>query len=93
LAAVAIHGARLRFARNDESAFRFYALARGTLASTTTVFSTGQTATHWGASKWPRHSVHFFALMTNVPPFATIATLGHSASQAPHAEHDEAMIL
>jgi hypothetical protein len=39
------------------------------------------------------HSVHFFGLMTYVPPFAVIATLGHSASHALHAVQLEAMIL
>jgi hypothetical protein len=39
------------------------------------------------------HSVHFFGLMTNVPFFSVIATLGHSASQAEQEVHCEATIL
>lgn len=39
------------------------------------------------------HSVHFFGLMIKVPPFSEIATFGHSASQAEHPVHWEAMIF
>jgi hypothetical protein len=59
----------------------------------TQVSSTGQTAAHWGASKWPMHSVHFFGSITKVPFFSVIATLGHSGSQAEQLVHCEAMIF
>jgi hypothetical protein len=59
----------------------------------TQVLSTGQTATHCGVSKWPRHSVHFFGSMMKVPPFSEIAMFGHSASQAEQLVHCEATIL
>jgi hypothetical protein len=61
--------------------------------SITQVFSTGQTATHCGSSKYPMHSEHFFALMTKVPSFSEIATLGHSGSHAEQAVHWDEMIL
>jgi hypothetical protein len=41
----------------------------------------------------PSHSVHLAALMANVSPFMAMAALGHSNSQAPHAEHWDATIL
>jgi hypothetical protein len=39
------------------------------------------------------HSVHFFGLMKNVPPFSEIATFGHSGSHAEQPVHCEAMIF
>jgi hypothetical protein len=59
----------------------------------TQVFSTGQTAAHCGVSKCPMHSVHFFGLITKVPFFSEIATLGHSGSQAEQLVHCDAMIF
>jgi len=37
--------------------------------------------------------VHFAASMMDMSPFMRMAALGHSNSQAPQAEHWEAMIL
>lgn len=59
----------------------------------TQVLSTGQTAAHCGASKWPMHSVHFLGSITKVPFFSEIATLGHSGSQAEQFVHCDAMIF
>jgi hypothetical protein len=59
----------------------------------TQVSSTGQTAAHCGESKCPRHSVHFFGSITNVPFFSEIATFGHSGSHAEQLVHCEDMIF
>jgi hypothetical protein len=53
----------------------------------TQVFGTGQTSAHFGVSKCPSHSVHFFGSMMNVPPFSEIAAFGHSNSQMLHPVH------
>ena len=37
--------------------------------------------------------MHFFGLMTKVPPFSEMATFGHSASQAEQFVHCDEMIL
>src|SRR6266496_1505097 len=55
--------------------------------------SAGHTATHWGESKWPSHSVHLAGSIMKVPPFSRMATLGHSGSQAEQPVQVEAMIL
>jgi hypothetical protein len=61
--------------------------------SITQVLSTGQTAVHCGVSKCPMHSVHFLGLITKVPFFSEMATLGHSGSHAEQLVHCEAMIF
>jgi hypothetical protein len=55
--------------------------------------STGHTAMHCGASKWPSHSVHLAGSMMKTPLFSRMASLGHSGSQAEQPEQVEPMIL
>jgi hypothetical protein len=57
------------------------------------VFSTGQTSAHFGVSKWPSHSVHFFGSMIYMSFLSLIAAFGHSNSQAPQTVHCDATIL
>jgi hypothetical protein len=59
----------------------------------TQVFSTGQSSAQRGWSKWPSHSVHFFGLITNTPPFSDMAAFGHSNSQMLQLVHLDPMIL
>jgi hypothetical protein len=57
------------------------------------VFGTGHTAAHWGASKCPSHSVHFFGSITYISFLSEMAAFGHSNSHAPQTVHWDATIL
>jgi hypothetical protein len=54
---------------------------------------TGHTSLHFGWSKKPTHSVHFFGSMTKPPRFIEIAAFGHSNSQMLQPVHCDATIL